>query len=503
MKRIGIMLMIVLFASALIFAGGDKEAATSDEKVIRVAEQVPGLITPGVWDGQAFSMNSSIYEYLVELDAKTGEMKPVLATDWSTEDGTVWTISLRQGVKFHDGSEFNAEDVKFTIERTQDPAVGHLKRLDFEAVESVETPDDHTVVLHLSEPKPTFIYQFTDYNMAILSSDYDYAALGESKPMGTGPYKMQQLIPKESAALVKNEEYWAEGLPKIDKLLIYFVADIDASISMLESDRVDVVPFVTPTIKNRLDGVDGITVISPYQEQRYIAMITDMEPFDDNLVRLAFKYTMDPEILARSVGKTELGDGFFYNETPIMNMLAEYKEIPFRGRDIEKAKELLAEAGYPNGVSVPLTYASDHPFGKELAQTIQELAAPAGFDIKLKGYTRDIYLSQYWLNVPFSITGWGGRPDPSMLLQLAFRGGGAWNESHIDNPQINELIDKISSEADPEIRTGYYHELQEIFHEEGSVINVQVPLLVAINDRVVNYSHPLTMIPQYKYMDIK
>jgi peptide/nickel transport system substrate-binding protein len=496
------MLIVLFVAVPTVFAGGDKEEA-STEKVIRVAEQVPGLITPGVWDGQAFSMNSSIYEYLVELNAKTGEMEPVLATDWSSDDGSTWTIKLREGVKFHDGSDFTSEDVKFTIERTQDPSVGHLKRLDFEAVESVETPDDYTVVLKLSESRPTFMYQFTDYNMAILASDYDYASLGESKPMGTGPFVMQQLIPKESAALAKNSNYWDPNLPKIDKLLIYFVADIDASISMLESDRVDVVPFVTPTIKNRLDGAEGISVISPYQEQRYIAMITDMEPFDDNRVRLALKYTMDPEILARNVAQTELGDGFFYNETPIMNMLAEYKEIPFRGRDIEKAKELLAEAGYPNGVSVPLTYASDHPFGKELAQTIQELAAPAGFDIELKGYTRDIYLSQYWLNVPFSITGWGGRPDPSMLLALAFKGGGSWNESHIDNPKVNELINKISSEVDPEVRTGYYHELQEVFHEEGSVINVQVPLLVAINDRVVNYSHPLTMLPQYKYMDVK
>ncbi|MDD2297648.1 MAG: ABC transporter substrate-binding protein, partial [Sphaerochaetaceae bacterium] len=193
----------------------------------------------------------------------------------------------------------------------------------------------------------------------------------------------------------------------------------------------------------------------------------------------------------------------FYNETPIMNILAEYKEIPLRGRDTKKAKALLAEAGYPNGVSVPMYYASDHPFGKELAQTVQELAAPAGFDIDLKGYTRDIYLSQYWMNVPLSITGWAGRPDPSMLLLLAFRGGGSWNESHIDNPKINALIDNISEEANEAKRLSYYHELQEVFYEEGSLIDVQVPLLIAVSNKIVNYRHPLTQIPQYKYMDVK
>ncbi|MFA7019239.1 MAG: ABC transporter substrate-binding protein [Sphaerochaetaceae bacterium] len=503
MKRtISIMLLILVLAVSVVFAGGDKEEA-KDEKIIRIAEQVPGLITPGVWDGQAFSMNGSMYEYLAEMNPDTGELEPLLATAWETEDGSTWKFTLRKGVKFHDGSDFNAQDVKYTIERTQDPTIGHLKKQDFEVVSSIETPDNHTIILHLDEPRPTFVYQLTDYNMAILSSEYDYASLGESKPMGTGPFMMQQLIPKESALLVRNPNYWAEGLPIVDKLAIYFVPDIDASISMLESGRVDVVPFITQVIKTRLEKNPDINVISPYQEMRFISMRVDEKPFNDNRVRLAFKYAMDPQIIARSVAQMDLNDGIFYNETPIMNILAEYKEIPLRGRDTKKAKALLAEAGYPNGVSVPMYYASDHPFGKELAQTVQELAAPAGFDIDLKGYTRDIYLSQYWMNVPLSITGWAGRPDPSMLLLLAFRGGGSWNESHIDNPKINALIDNISEEANEAKRLSYYHELQEVFYEEGSLIDVQVPLLIAVSNKIVNYRHPLTQIPQYKYMDVK
>lgn len=503
MKRtISSILVLLTLAIPMVFATGAKEAAVN-EKSIRIAEQVPGLITPGVWDGQAFSLNSSIYEYLAEINAETGELDPVLATSWETNDGTDWTFHLRKGVKFQDGSDFTAKDVKFTIERTQDPAVGHLKKADFEVVKSIDTPDDYTVVIHLSEARPTFVYQMTDYNMPILSSEYDYANLGETKPMGTGPYILQQMIPKESAILVRNPNYWAEGLPKIDKILIYFVADIDASISMLESDRVDVVPFVTPVIKNRLEGNDTISVISPYQEQRFISMAVDRKPFDDNRVRLALKYSMDPQVIAKSVAKMDLNDGVFYNETPIMNALAEYKDRPLRTRDVAKAKALLAEAGYPNGVSVPLYYASDHPFSKELAQTVKELASEGGFTIELKGYTRDVYLSQYWLNVPLSITGWGGRIDPSMLLSLAFKGGAPWNESHLNNPQINALINKISTEPNADVRTGYYHQLQDVFYEDGPLINVQVPYLVAINKRVDGYRQPLTMLPQYKYMDVR
>jgi peptide/nickel transport system substrate-binding protein len=497
-----IVLLLLIVSSVALFAGGDKEASKSPEKIIRVADQVPGLITPGSWDGQTFSMNSSIYEYLIEIDAETGELTPLLATSWNSEDGKKWVFKLQQGVTFHDGSTFDSQDVKFSIERTQDPEIGHLKKQDFAIVSSIETPDPHTVVINLSESRPTFVYQLTDYNMAMLSSDYDYLGLGESKPMGTGPFKMVRLIPKESAELHKNAEYWNPELPKIDKLLIYFVSDIDSAISMLEADRVDVVPFANPIIKQRLDKIDGLSVITPYQEQRFVAMVESMKPFDDNRVRLALKYAMDPKVLARAT-QLSLGDGVSYNETPIMNMLAEYKELPMRERDIEKSKALLAEAGYPDGVTVELYYASDHPFSQDIAQTIKELAEPAGFDIELKGYTRDIYLSQYWLNVPFCITGWGGRIDPSMLLSLAYHSEGPWNESHINNPKVDRLIDLISAEVDDDTRRAYYHELQELFYEEGTVLNVQVPFMVAISDKVVNYRHPLTMIPQYKYVDIK
>lgn len=503
MKRKALFVLLIVALLALpVFAGGEKETK-STEKVIRIAEQVPGLITPGVWDGQVFSMNSSMYEYLVEINAETGELDPVLATEWSTENGTRWTFKLRQGVTFHDGSAFDSDDVKFTIERTQDPTIGHLKKNDFSVVESIETPDKYTVIFNLKEPRPTFVYLMTDYNTAMLASDYDYAQLGESKPMGTGPFMLSQYIPKESIVMVKNPNYWDPALPKLDKIQIYFVGDIDASISMLEADRVDVVPFLTPVIKSRLSKIDGLSVISPYQEQRFVAMNVDEKPWDDNRARLALKYAIDPQIFAKSVTQMSLGEGAEYNETPIMNILAEYKARPLRGRDIEKAKALLAEAGYPDGVKVEVYYASDHPFGKELAQTLKELAAPAGFNLDLKGYTRDVYLSQYWLKVPTSITGWGGRIDPSMLLALAFRGGGPWNESHLNNPRINTLIDKISAESDEAKRLEYYYELQDVFYEEGPLLNLQVPYLVAINDRVIDYRQPLTMLPQYKYTDVK
>lgn len=473
----------------------------SNDKTLRIAEQVPNLITPGVWDGQAFSLDSSIYEYLVNIDTD-GKLEPALATSWETADGKTWTIKLREGVKFHDGSDFDSEDVKFTIMRTQDPSVGHLKAQDFSVVESIDTPDKHTVVIHLKEVRPTFIYQMTDYNMAILSSTYDYAKYGETKPMGTGPFKLEKLTPKESAKLVRNKKYWDKGYPLMDQLLIYFVPDIDSSVEMLEAGKVDIVPQVTPLIRQRLEKTAGFKVVSPYQEQRFISMAADRKPFNDNRVRLALKYAMNPEILAKACQGT-LGTDIFYNETPIMNKLAQYYAIPNRGQNIEKAKSLLAQAGYPKGLSVELYYASDHPYSPALAQTVKELAAPADFDIQLKGYPRDVYLSQYWMHAPLSITGWGGRIDPSVLLNLAFTSKGPWNESHIADPEVDSLIQQIVTEVNDATRQQLYDKLQQVFFDRGTLINVQVPYLVAMKDTVEDYRQPITMLPQLKYARFK
>jgi peptide/nickel transport system substrate-binding protein len=491
-----------MFSALLVFTvascGGQKTGQAEKTKTIRIAEQVPNLIFPPIWDGQVFSLNSSIYEYLVNIDLN-GKLEPALATSWETTDGKTWKIHLRKGVKFHDGSNFDSEDVKYTLNLTQDPSVGHLKAQDFKVIESIETPDKYTVIIKLKEVRPTFIYQMTDYHMAMLSSSYDYKTYGETKPMGTGPYKLETLTPKEAAKLVRNETYWDSGYPLMDQLVIYFVPDIDSSVEMLEADKVDIVPQISPLIKKRIEQNSDLKVISPYQEQRFISMAADRKPFDNNLVRLAFKYAMDPQILAKACQGT-LGEDIFYNETPIMNKLAQYKEIPFRARNIEKAKELLAEAGYPNGLSVECYYASDHPYSPDLAQTIKELAAPAGFDIQLKGYPRDVYLSQYWMNAPLLITGWGGRIDPSVLLSLAFTSTGPWNESHIADKEVDSLVSQILAEVDDTKRQGYYDRLQEIFFERGTLINIQVPYLVGMKKSVSDYRQPITMLPQLKYV---
>lgn len=502
MKKKQILLLVLIILALLtpftLYSQGNVDTNTTTEKeIVRISDTMPGLITPGVWNGQTFSLNSSVYEYLVALDATDNSLSPQLATAWNTDDGKVWNIEIREDVTFHDGSLLTSEDVKYTIERTQDTSIGHTKKADFAAVESIEIVDDYHLIITLKEKRPTFIYQFTDYNMAILSSEYDYATYGETKPMGTGAFRLKSLTPKESAVLVKNEDYWNPAYPLIDELQIYFSPDVEVSLSMLIDGQVDVVPFITPIMKQRIDTYPNLKVIIPYQEQRYLSMAVDRAPFDDNRVRLAFKYAMDPKMIARAAN-LKLGDGISYSETPIMELLPQYEPFPLRERDVEKAKSLLKEAGYPKGLTVTLTYASDHAFNQGLVQAVKELAKEANINVELKGYPRDIYFAQYWLKEPFTLTTWGGRADPSMLLNLGYRSDGPWNESHLNDPKLDNLIDRISMEVDEEIRNDLYKELQQYFIENGAMINIQVPYFVAMNNKIAGYEQPLTMLPNYK-----
>ena len=496
-----VLIILIGLVPFTLYSSGKSDMGDAEKQIVRVGDNMPGLITPGVWNGQVFSLNSSIYDYLVALDPTTKTLIPVLATKWSSDDGKTWIINLREDVTFHDGSAFTSEDVKFTIERTQDPSLGHSKKEDFASVVSIEILDDYSLKIVLDKVRPTFMFQLTDFNMAMLSSEYDYNKFGETQPMGTGAFKVKSLISKESALLVKNEEYWDEGKPYIDELHIYFNSDPEVSLAMLLNDKVDVVPFVTPVMVNRIEKESGLKVVIPYKDQRFISMAVDRPPFDDNRVRLALKYSMDPQILAKATTLT-LHDGIDYSETPIMALLPQYMEQPYRNRDIEKAKQLLKEAGYPNGLDIELTYASNHAYNQNIAQTIKELAKDAGINITLKGYPRDIYFAQHWLKAPFTLTTWGGRIDPSMLLNLAFLTGSPWNESKISDPYLDTLINSITKEVNEEKRQSLYDELQTYFYESGPLLNIQVPYLVAMKDFINGYEQPVTMLPVYKDITI-
>ncbi len=501
LKKISLLFLVFLSLSVFLTAQGSQETSVPPRTTLRIADNVPGIITPGQWDGQAFSLNSSVYDYLVVID-DDGELKGEILTSWETSDALRWVLHIREGITFHDGSVLDAEDVIFTLSRTQNPQVSHVKQKEFEVVEEIRMIDSYTVEIVLKEQRPGFIYQLTDYNMAVLSSTYDYDTFGNSKPMGSGPYRVKEIIPKEYAVLTAYSGYWEEGYPLVSELQIYFIADRETALSMLLQDRADIVPFITPQMISRIQEKDGLKLAVPYQEQRFISMAVDQAPFDNPRIRDALKYAVSPPLLARSLN-LEYGTEFNYSEVPIMVTQSQSVPMKDRDRDVAKAKDLLSQAGYPEGISVELTYGSDHAFNQAIAQTIQEQAKEAGITIVLRGVPRDIYFSRYWMNVPLSITTWGARVDPSVLLNLAYHSNGVWNESHVKDPELDSIIEAIQRTVGKEELRALYTELHTYFYEKGPLLNLQLPYFVAMKKNVKGYLQPLTMLPVYKYIDIQ
>ena len=243
--------------------------------------------------------------------------------------------------------------------------------------------------------------------------------------MGSGPFRVQELVNKEYAHLVAFDEYWEKGFPLSDEVHIYFISDRDTALSMLLNGQVDIVPFLTPIMKQRVDSHEEIYVTAPYTEAEIpFPCGVDEPPFNDNQVSSGTEAFTLPYPACQSPQSGNWVSEFYYSEGPVMETQSQFVQTGPRKRDPMKARELLKRAGYPDGLTVTLTYAGDHAFNQAIAQSIQEQAKEGGFTIILKGYPRDIYFSQYWMQVPFSITTWGGRVDPAVspLSGVRFRG---------------------------------------------------------------------------------
>ncbi|MDD5014584.1 MAG: ABC transporter substrate-binding protein [Atribacterota bacterium] len=504
MKRYSLFILMIVLASLClsVFVVGN---AAEAKKVVTYADGLPMTLTPGLMEGPGCLEISQIYDWLVRVKPDSVDLQPELALSWeSSPDAKIWTVKLREGVKYHDGTEFNADDVIFTVERSQDPEIGHLMQTNLAIIERMEKLDDYTVRFYLKMPNAKFMLIFAEYNMAILSHTYDYAKYGDLKPMGTGAFMVKEIVPTESVVLVKNPNYWMKGIPKYDEIQFVFIPDASTRCIMVESGEADIARYISATEAIRVRQNPNLNLLNQKLcGQNVVGMRVDIPPFNDNRVRLALKYCIDNEKMAQLLHSEELGVLVEVTESPITSLFTDYPSLPARGLNIEKAKQLLAEAGYPNGLDIDLYYSTNWPNTAEIAVTLKEMAEPAGIRINLNGFLRDIYLDKYWMNVEFGVTDWDTPIDPVILFRTTYITGAPWNETHLSNPAIDALVDKISSEADPEKMKELCGELQKIFYEEGSVIMVTGAKYFVTSKRVEGYIPAVTSLDDMRFIDIK
>jgi peptide/nickel transport system substrate-binding protein len=386
-------------------------------------------------------------------------LQPRLATSWrQVGSPKEWEFKIRRGVKWHDGRPLTADDVVATLKTLTDPKVGSSALSAFNGVLSpggVHKVDAQTVRFSLDRPYVDFPYTVSDdnYNSIILPKDYKPGSFSKGG-IGTGPFVLKQLTPKQGATFVKNPNYWGKdakggALPYLAGVQVKYFNDPQSTVLALQSGGVDIYPQMAYATARSLFKDQNVRVLElPSSEHRTVAMRTDRPPFDDKRVRQALAYSVDRDALVQGLfgGKAKLGNDHTF--APVYKFAPSTAEVPQRKQDYAKAKQLLADAGHAGGVTVPTLIVEEFLDVPEYAQLLQQQAKGAGITMQLHQESQSIFYNKVWLQTPFGIVDWGGRGSISPLIEPAYTSKGIWNSSHWHNRQFDNLVAQFDAEPD-------------------------------------------------------
>jgi peptide/nickel transport system substrate-binding protein len=447
---------------------------------IRVATQKPaGPLDPvAMQDLGTYGVVAQCFEFLCTL-GDNGDIAPGLAESWEpNEDGSVWTFNLRSGVKWQDGSDFTSADVAATMDRLSAAENAGLKGVIGEG--SVDTSDPVKAVFTLLSPNGNFPYLVSVFNAqsVITPAAFEAGTTLDGSPNGTGPWKLKSFDAATGAEYEANADYWG-GAPALSSAVWTFFDDEGASVTAAAAGEVDtLVQFQVVGGEALFDNPDFNVVGFPTAAHRQIWMRCDTGQFADKRVRQALGYALDRQQLVDVLfkGKADIGnDHVFAPLYPFTDT-----SVAQRGRDLEQAKQLLADAGFPDGLKAVLHFGELQEI-PELAQLIQQQAAEAGFELELAGESLDTFYGAQWCpeepaDPPCSgaaelgIVDYGHRAVPDVYLNAALSTGGIWNSSQYASPEFDAAFAVWQEAVGLDAQKAAAKTLQEILLEDTPVV---------------------------------
>jgi peptide/nickel transport system substrate-binding protein len=460
MKRVWILVLALLLGLATAQQYGG---------VLRVGMQTdPVGLDPHTSNATATrNMLENTYDTLVMFNSSL-EIVPGLAESWSASDDLLqWTFQIREAT-WHDGTPVTAGDVKFSIERIKDPATGSPRAGNFAVVESIDTPDDRTVVMTLSQPF-TPLLSFLAASLNVIVPQHVVEANGDLQAtvIGSGPFRFVEYLPQTRLVLEKFDGYWGmddagNQLPYLDGVTFTFYPDPTARTTAILTGDVDWIEYVPAVDVPALQADPNVEVTGGLAANyRSLQFNTANAPFDDQRVRQAFAYAIDKQLVVDLAlfgtggvvarGTTIPGGNFYAVDS-----------TPYDVRDVEKAKALLAEAGFPNGFEFDLYTTSTYDFLRDPAEVIQSNLAEIGVTANIVLEDWSIYLPKVLAkDYTATILGSSGQTDPDAFLHTPFFSTSGGNVFNLADEALDALLLAGRQEPDAEKRRAIYLEAQE------------------------------------------
>ncbi len=444
---------------------------------------------------------NSIYETLTLFDAQDGQIKGLLAKDWSFPEPTILEMNLQSGVTFHNGEDFTADDVKFSIERILNPDTASPNASIISSIDTVEIVEPLKVRFHLNAPWPALVSDLTTIQIYSKTATADSIA---TKPNGTGPFMWVEWVPGDHISYKKNPNYWRQGLPYLDEIEFRPVTEQETRTAMIKAGDADV--MFSPALKDMASfksTSDLAVVEAVVNDLGYsIYLNNSRAPMNDQNVRLAASYALDRDSYFQS---PTIAGGGTPNPSPWNKSHWAYNPINDTAfaYDLDKVKSLLEASGYVDGkkdgtqLSINFVYPAGFPEFKDGAILFQDAMSQVGVDVKVEELQLATWIERI-VKTPEYDMSWdyatGRSVDPAWTLSLAFfYPPGPQNISRFTDDQISQLIAEGGSELDQEKRREIYFKFQERWNEisPGIVAGDFVLFHVTRADVKGFYTHPL------------
>ncbi len=425
----------------------------------------------------------NIFEGLVKPD-ENGDLMKALASDYTiSEDGLVYTFTLREGVKFHNGNTVTAEDVKYSLERASGLLDGTPLISSLSVLTSVQILDEKTVQVTVGSANTELIYSFV---AAIIP-----AGSGEEEsgtPIGTGPFSYVSYKPQEGIVVARNQDYWQAGLPYLDEVNFKIVNSPDTALLELKGGSIQIYPYLTDSQANELK--DSFQILSaPSDVVQALFLNNAAEPLQDVRIRQAICYALDLDMVNAFVA----GGGATLVSSAMLPTLHTYyvdlTDTYGTGANIQKAQELMTDAGYPDGFDLEITVPSNYEYHMQTAEVVAEQLKAAGINATINPVEWSSWLSDCYTdrNYQSTISGITSDMTPGYLTNR-FQTESKKNFVNFASAAYDEAYQAAAAALDPAEKAELYKQVQKILCDEAGSAFIQVPpITIAMDPKLAGY----------------